>query len=508
MVPLISAMVVLLQAQGQPAWIGDPEAVASLESPVESAMEATASFGPWPQTPWRLQIHPDALAFEQATKAPPQRGACWVGSTLHLRPWEQLRRRDLGAMLRHELVHRRLAGAHLRRWEEEARCLWAETHVRPPANWPAAPEVSLQDRLDLALARGITETQAWAYRWLRAWLGGHPRPPFPQPLAQPEPQWTPEEKSAAPRARNAVRVRWPESRLPARMEINGRELSRTTGLPQVFTGHVRFGPECPVAGLEGRVEARWSGTGWSLVWETSPATWVAAAVSGELGRAPFETKRALAAVLTRWLEGHRESQHPDGSLCPLTHCAVVRGQPQEEDLRAASSAPRLGVDPRWVFFTGSSGGEALSPREVWGKGPDLKGQPLVVAGDRWASWERTFTPRQVQRLKKSVRPGLAPGQKGLRLGPSGPYPVEDLRLAAGRSFGWTAWPSNACKAEQLANGDLLVKGRGWGHNVGLCLTTALELGRQGQTAETILKAAFPEESETGAAPPTVGVSAP
>jgi hypothetical protein len=78
------------------------------------------------------------------------------------------------------------------------------------------------------------------------------------------------------------------------------------------------------------------------------------------------------------------------------------------------------------------------------------------------------------------------------LGPSGPYAVEDLRLEAGRRFGWTAWPSNACEAVSLPDGSLELAGHGWGHNAGLCLATAVFLAGQGATAEAILADAFGE----------------
>jgi hypothetical protein len=103
---------------------------------------------------------------------------------------------------------------------------------------------------------------------------------------------------------------------------------------------------------------------------------------------------------------------------------------------------------------------------------------------------------QVAALKRAVAPGLKPGQKGLRLGESGPYAVEDLRLAAGRAFGWAAWPSNACEADLQLDGSLVVRGRGWGHNVGLCLSTATFRARGGASAEQILAEAFPPSWRT------------
>jgi len=458
-----------------------------LEAGLRAAMAATAPMGPWPGGTWRVCLHPDAAGFERATGAPPGRSGQWVGDTLHLRPWEQLRRRDLGAILRHELTHRRLGSRALRRWQEEARCLWAETHARAPRIWPGAPAEALQVRLDRALAGGTTREQAWAYRWLRAWLRKEALPEPPAPRKEAEGAWVKE----AATLEETVTVIWPSERMRGPLEVNGQELTHRPGRVWRFRGEVRFSEGFPLRELRGRVEIRAEGPGWRLAWRTTQAQWVAAATEGELGAdAPFEARRALAALLGRWLKGHT-NQHPGGALCPLTHCAVVRGSASADALRAAAMAPALDLDPRWAFFTGSNGGRSLSPREVWGEGPAEAGMAAEVPGDHWLTWERTLRAAQVAALKQDVAPGVRTGQRGLSLGDSGPYAVEALRLAAGRRFGWTAWPSNVCAGELLQDGSLKLSGRGWGHNVGLCLATARFRAAQGTTAEAILAEAFP-----------------
>lgn len=469
-----------------PVLAGDPDAPDRLGGPLDAAVAATGRFAPLPPGPWAVRLHLDDAAFEAATGAPPQRAAAWVGDTLHLRPWAGLARRDLGALLRHELVHRRLGPLGLPRWREEAQCLWAEGHTRPPDRWPPDPEPAVQARLDRALAAGTSAAQAWAYAWLRAWLGGNPAPA--PPPAPPGESWEPE-AAAGP----MVRVTWPPERLPRVLRVEGEELAWRPGFQRTWRGAVRFGPPAPCPRLDGEVRLRAVAGGWSLTWSVPAQTWIAAAAQGELGPdAPPEALRALAAVLARWLEGHRQGQHPGGSLCPLTHCAVVRGSPSAAALAAAAARPELALDPRRAHFSASLGGVALSPREVWGEGPDRAGRAVRVPGDKWADWRRTLAPAQVRALKAAVPPGLAPGQRGLALGPSGPYPVERLRLEAGRRFGWTAWPSNACSATVDARGALHLTGHGLGHNSGLCLTTAIHLARQGMTAEAILAQAFPE----------------
>ncbi len=491
-----------------PVFQGDPDAPLRLEAALEAAWRGTEAFGPWPVRPWTVRVHLDDAAFDRATGGFPGRDAAWVGDMLHLRPLERLRRRDLDRLLRHELVHRRLDGQGLRPWAEEARCLWAETHLRPPEAWPPAPEAALQHRLDRALRAGTPRLQAWAYGALRAWLHRKPLPPAPLPPPPARDPWRPvaDSKLRRPLAASdfrrplvpqipAVTVVWPPERLPRVLRVQGRDQVWRPGAAWTFHGAVTFGEGAPVARLEGRVELRAVARGWRLAWTAPETDWVAAAVEGELGaEAPFEAKRALAAVLIRWSMGPGRHRHVRGERCPLTHCAVVRGSAGPETLEAVRRAPALRLDPEGAFFCGSKGGVALSPRQVWGRGAASAPPAEAIPGDRWAAWERTLSPDQVAHLKRAVRPGLRPGQRGLRLGPSGPYPVEALRLAAGRAFGWTIWPSNACTAEPQPDGSLRLTGHGWGHNTGLCLATALHRARQGQPAEAILAEAFGEAS--------------
>jgi hypothetical protein len=305
----------------------------------------------------------------------------------------------------------------------------------------------------------------------------------------------------------SVTVAWPPERLPRKLVVNGVVRRWKRGERFHFEGPVRFGPECPVRKLEGLVELRGETGGWRLLWTLPKSRWTAAATSGELGEAaPFEAKRALAAVLLRWIEGGRDTSHPDGTLCPLTHCAVIRGVPSRDTETAVERAPRIALDPAEAFYTGSKGGVSFSPREVWGRGSTGPGGAAQVPGDRWATWERRLAPAQVRALKGALRPGLREGQRGMFLGRSGPFPVEDLRLEAGRRWGWNLWPSNACEGVLMPDGSLRLRGRGWGHNTGLCLATALHRGKEGWKAEAILAEAFgarvpvPEQGPAQAGP--------
>ncbi len=288
-----------------------------------------------------------------------------------------------------------------------------------------------------------------------------------------------------------VSVQWPSARLPAHLVVNGRDFPHRPGRVHRFHGPVRFRTKSATVSLRGELIARAEAQGWTVTWTTSGAGWVTAAVAGELGdQAPFEARRALASVLRLWLAAHPRGHHPDGSLCPLTHCAVVRGTGSQETAEAVEQAPDLMINPESAFFTGSKGGKPLSPMAVWGDGPLEPGSSETVPGDRWASWTRHLSAAQVGILKGSVVPGVKSGQRGMMLGASGPFAVEALRIASGRAFGWTSWPSNACTVEPLKDGGLELRGHGWGHNVGLDLSEAAWRARRGERAETILQSAF------------------
>lgn len=486
MLHALFALPLLLAVQVTPEVEGNPEATALLGPWLDSALGSTAAFGAWPEGAWAVYLHDDDAGFEQATGAPTGRFASWIGATLHLRPWAKLQRRDLGALLRHELTHRRLAAQARPRWQEEALCLWAEGHTRLPKPWPLEPEATLQKRLDRALLAGTTGSQRWAYAWLRAWLGGQSLPKPRGPVMPRSDEW--QSESAETRT---ITVCWPPERLPRVLFINDHEYPWQPSAHFRFEGDVRFGADMPVSRLTGKVGFAAEQTGWRLTWTTQSDTWIAAATEGELGsQAPFEAKRALAAVLRLWLRGHPHGHHPDGSFCPLTHCAVLRGQPTQAGLQAVAEAPALDLAPDQAFFTGSKGGSSWSPREAWGGGSLLAGAAQMVPEDPWATWTRVLTAAQVRQLKASVKPGLLPGQRGIRIGVSGPYAVEALRLETGRCFGWTTWPSNACEAELQPDGSLALRGHGWGHNVGLCLATALYRAKRGDPAEEILQEAF------------------
>ena len=270
-----------------PVLEGDPSPQGSLEAALRGAFAATEAFGPWPPVAWHVRLHLDSAAFEQATGAPTARSAQWVGEVLHLRPWEQLQRRPLGTILRHELTHRRLQAKGLRRWSEEARCLWAEAHSRPLKTWPPAPARPLQARLDRALAGGTTREQDWAYHWLRAWLKGEATPVPPLvPHRDPE-VWKREAltapEPAAGHGLGPVTVVWPAERLRGPMVVNGQRLSHRLGHTWHFQGRVRFPNGFPVRELRGRVALRAEARGWSLAWTASRGAWIAAATEGELG---------------------------------------------------------------------------------------------------------------------------------------------------------------------------------------------------------------------------------
>jgi stage II sporulation protein D len=82
------------------------------------------------------------------------------------------------------------------------------------------------------------------------------------------------------------------------------------------------------------------------------------------------------------------------------------------------------------------------------------------------------------------------GRASLLLVGATKVPVEDFRLAVGRSLGWNRIRSNWFEIASTSDG-FIFHGRGSGHGVGLCQTGAAEMGREGRSYREILAQYFP-----------------
>ena len=278
------------------------------------------------------------------------------------------------------------------------------------------------------------------------------------------------------------------------------EIRLANGFRRVFRGSVAVRPA---------VAGDWL----QLVAHRPLEDYVAGVVSAELGTdAPPSALQALAvAVRTQALRWRGRHADAGCDLCDNTHCMLYQG---EEN--GAAAVRRVLARPRTVVlvrsgqlalapFTACCGGAPLPAAWIW---PGAADTGPIRPCDRCrenpdAVWTADVTGPDFLAQIGSALGGLAP--TGIRVeeppgrspvvvlaGDCGErrIPVEEFRIACGRTFGWNLIRSNRFQVRQ--EGDRLrFSGRGYGYNAGLCLAGAVAMARAGATADAILDFYFP-----------------
>lgn len=224
--------------------------------------------------------------------------------------------------------------------------------------------------------------------------------------------------------------------------------------------------------------------------------YVEGVLEGELRHARGERAEALAAAVLRFLS--RGRRHGAEDVCDLVHCARFAGlgpavawtTPERAVLSEPRPHLRSGVldDEAWQrvldgarsagpsLWSGDCGGAPLSERAVWGSGPreafPCPRHPVPLAR---SAWSRTVTDAALTRSFGAPVVELAAFERdGVRLtrvvagGRSVELLYDELHRRLSSAAGWDALPSPPDSFERVAGG-YVVRGRGRGHRVGICL---------------------------------------
>jgi stage II sporulation protein D len=193
-------------------------------------------------------------------------------------------------------------------------------------------------------------------------------------------------------------------------------------------------------------------------------TAVASAVAAESPPgAPSEALKAQAVVARSYYVAGR-GRHSDFDFCDTTHCQFLRHPPEKDNPAWLATAATRGLVLSYegkvlpALYSASCGGRTLTLAEA---GLQNDGYPYfsVACPEHAEEWER--------RLSVVDAELLVSGKHG-----------EASRLEVGRRLGWDAVPGNNYTAE--SNGDeLVLRGRGLGHGVGLCQRGAAHMAEQG-----------------------------
>lgn len=278
--------------------------------------------------------------------------------------------------------------------------------------------------------------------------------------------------------------------------------------------------------FQGSVEVSVDDDELRIVAEMTLEDLVAAGVSNELADSNNASAlEALAVVVRSYIVNHRGRHRNHGfDLCDTTHCFVSRGSldlsnTHDDVAHKAASATKglvLSRKGRIVdgYFTACCGGATTTPSEIWGS-PD-RGDIVPVTCDwcrqsEYFRWEREILVTELHPILErlfSWRFGAEPtievraGRHGwVRWvviqdgGRSKQVRGDSFRMATERQLGWDRMPSPRFSFDRIQGG-YRIKGGGFGHGIGYCLTGAVAQGNAGRSRNEILAHYFPRASVT------------
>jgi stage II sporulation protein D len=261
--------------------------------------------------------------------------------------------------------------------------------------------------------------------------------------------------------------------------------SRNVVAPDV-TVSARSGDSCDfLLSVPGKITRRYSGilnirvVGASLLadvqtdLETAVASVVAAENPPDM---PMEAAKAQAIASRSFLLAG-VGRHREFDFCDTTHCQFMREPPPLNSVASRASALTAGMVLTYraktvaAMYSRSCAGRTRTPAQLG----------LPAAEYPYYSVDCVYCRIHPEHWEAAISSGDAELLRQSR---------EDLRLQLGRRLGWNTVPSaNVSLVDQ--GSDVLVKGTGRGHGIGLCQAGARAMAKQGSGAFEILAHYYP-----------------
>ena len=228
-------------------------------------------------------------------------------------------------------------------------------------------------------------------------------------------------------------------------------------------------------------------------------SYIAGVVQAEGGTGRYKDYIKTQAILTRtYMYRHLDKHLSDRyNVCDNTHCQVFNGLSSDSVIEKAAMETRgqviLDRDSILVIsaFHSNCGGETLAPEDVWLTSmPYLKkvADPYCLSSKN-TSWKKSLTLDEWAGLMKKS------GYEGERDNPALFTFVQKTRLSNYRIGSFTV-PLSTIRAELnlrstffsvIAEGDsIILRGRGYGHGVGLCQEGAMTMAEEGHSYRQII----------------------
>lgn len=247
--------------------------------------------------------------------------------------------------------------------------------------------------------------------------------------------------------------------------------------------------------------------------ELAREDYVAAVLAGEAGAFRSEEGLKAMAVVARTFAHRFQGRHrAEGfDFCDTTHCQDLRLSAVTERLRQAAAATEGELlwyegAPIAAFHHADCGGATAAAAELW---PDHSAPYLRRLEDTYciskgrSGWTAAISAADLRAALEEEGVRLSSGPGGIRIvrrSPSGRVMEleiggrrisgELLHHAVGRRLGWHLLRSLSYEVSG-SGGELLFRGYGHGHGVGLCQAGADLRGREGHSYRQILAFYYP-----------------
>jgi len=275
-----------------------------------------------------------------------------------------------------------------------------------------------------------------------------------------------------------------------------------------------------------------SGRGPLRIVLTSPReSAVASIVAAETDEREPQALMALAVVVRTFIFSHFGRDSAEGfDFCDTTHCQLYRGEQDLSDQVGASAVVasvartsekilRFGGIPLDGYYTAACGGLTATPSMVWGgssRYPYTRISCAWCQTSRFKRWERSADRSRIlealsaftgskfssatELIADSEQPGGFVSTVTVRDGSMRVVLNSDaFRRAVGLHVGWSTVLSPSFTIAQQGS-RYVFRGRGFGSQVGLCVTGAMAQARAGRNHREILSFYYPGAEISEATP--------
>ncbi len=287
------------------------------------------------------------------------------------------------------------------------------------------------------------------------------------------------------------------------IKINGTNLGQFDKVSFIGTGwynHFKVSIKSPIqkeSRYDDNLKIQLTNKGFQLINNIDLDNYIAGVVEAEVGRRPVEEYHKLQAIICRtYALANLKKHFADGyNLCDRVHCQAYHGKTFFDQIAKASQSTRglvivdSDINLITAAFHSNCGGETVKSGDVWSKNLYYLDEVIdtfciktsnahwekVIPKERWYNYVLRKAP-QVQ--KGQLRDDYNPQRRSLSYLNNNRLSVEDIR------FDWKLRSTYFSVFNEGNN--VRLKGRGYGHGVGLCQQGAMEMARLGFSYSDIL----------------------